>query len=142
MKASFIKPDKMLQLLRDSGVNLPVQEGVQVKGVAEKHNPYYYIQHLFDFERLSEDKKHILMCMSVVPPNGIETTLLGQILKLDNYDVINRLIDNSWLILNKENDVLQLHPVICDVIMNELNPDPEKCCDYVTGLWLLLKRRF
>lgn len=139
MRASFIKPDKMLQMLKASGVNLPVKEGVQMKGAAEKHNSYYYIQHLFELERLSEDKQHILMCMSLVPPNGIEVTLLGQILKLDNYDAINGLIDYSWLIMDKENDILQLHPVIRDVIVNELNPDPENCRDYVTGLWLLLK---
>ncbi len=139
MKASFMKPDKMLQLMKDSGVNLPVKESVKVKGTAEKHNSYYYIRHLFELETLSEDKKHILMCMSIVPPNGIEVTLLGQILKLDNYDVINGLTDNSWLMLDKESDVLQLHPVIRDVIVNELRPDPEKCRDYVTGLWLLMK---
>lgn len=139
MRASFIKPEKMLQLLKDSGVHLPFQECVQMKGAAEKHNSYYYIQHLFELERLSEDKKHIIMCMSLVPPNGIEVTLLGQILKLDNYDVINGLIDYSWFILDKENDILQLYPVIRDVIVNELNPDPENCRDYVTGLWLLMK---
>ena len=139
MRASFIKPEKMLQLLKDSGIHLPLQEGVQMKGTAEKYSSYYHIRQLFRLERLSEDKQHILMYMSLVPPNGIEATLLGQILKLDNYEVINGLIDNSWLVLDKENDVLQLHSIIRDVIVNELKPDPENCRDYVTGLWLLMK---
>ena len=84
MRASFIKPEKMLHLLKDSGVHLPFREGVQMKGAAERHNSYYYIRQHFGIEKLSEDKKHILMCMSLVPPNGIEVTLLGQMLKLDN----------------------------------------------------------
>ena len=89
MKASFIKPDKMLQLLKDSGVKLLVKEGVDVKGTTEKHNSYYYIRQLFKIERLPDEKRYILMCMALVPLKGIAVTLLGQILKLDNYDIIN-----------------------------------------------------
>ena len=139
MKASFIKPGKMLQMLNDTGLNLPLKETIHMRGVTEKHNSYYYIRQLFAFENLSDDKKHILMCMSLIPPNGIDVTLLGQLLNLESYDMVNGLIDNSWLMLDTENDMLQLHPVIRDVIEHELKPDPYNCADYVKSLWSVLK---
>ena len=139
MKASFMTPDRMLRLLKNTGMNLPLKESVQMKGSAEKHNAYYYIRHLFEFESLSDEKKSILMCMSLVPPGGIDVTLLWRILELGSYDAVNSLIDNSWLMLDTESYMLQLHPVICDVISHELKPDPYKCSDYVRGIWLLMK---
>ncbi len=139
MKASFMTPDRMLKLLKNTGMNLPLKESVQMKGSAEKHNSYYYIRQLFECEGLSDEKKRILMCMSLVPPSGVEVTLLGKILELDSYDAVNGLIDNSWLMLDTESYMLQLHPVICDVISHELQPNSLKCRDYVRGVWLLLK---
>jgi tetratricopeptide (TPR) repeat protein len=53
---------------------------------------------------------------------------------MEDYDIVNDMINSSWLIRGGEGNVLQIHPVIADVIRSELKPDTVSCRDYVLAL--------
>lgn len=135
MRASFVKPGKMLELLKGGGTNTNLKERVKREGSAVQHTSFDYIRELFQLSGLSDAEKHILCCMCMVPYTGIEVSLFGEFCGLENYDDINSLLSKSWLMLDDETDILMLHPVIADVIRDQLHPTSLVCKDYVIGLW-------
>ena len=135
MKASFLKPEQMLQRLKSTGLNTQLREKVRREGAEEKRSAFDYISGLFRFSRLTEAEEHILCCMCFVPHQGIRVGDLGDILELEDYDPVNSLITNSWLTLDDESDTLRIHPVICDVVKAQLQPTQENCRDYLHGLY-------
>ncbi len=139
MRASFIKPQKMLALLRDSGINTRLKEKIKREGSPAQHTSFEYIRELFQLSKLSQKEQHILCCMCMVPQIGIEIPLFGEICGLEDYDGINSLLSKSWLMLDEKTDTLILHPVIADVVREQLHPTPLLCQDYVIGLWKKLR---
>lgn len=135
MKASFVKPAKMLTLLKSTGTNTSLKEKVKREGTGQKLTSFDYIRELFQLSGLSEEERHILCCMCMVPYSGMEVSFFGELCGLEDYDVINSLLAKSWLMLNEETDMLMLHPVICDVVKAELHPTPLTCMEYVKELW-------
>jgi tetratricopeptide (TPR) repeat protein len=136
MKASFLKPEKMLERLRSTGTNTHLKEKVKREGSTEKLTGFDYIRQLFSLSGLTEEEKHLLEVMSFMPVSGIEVSLLGEILDLEDFDAVNDLIGKSWLMLDEETEKLQLHPVVADVIREELKPSPLSCKDFVNG-WFI-----
>ena len=140
MKASFLKPEKMLARLRDTGVNMHLKEKVKREGAAEKLTGFDYIRQLFTFSALSDEERHMLEIMALVPVSGVDIHMFGEILDLDDYDVINELIGKSWLILDEGDasdegdEFLRMHPVVRDVVKEELSVSPDSCMDYIDGL--------
>jgi tetratricopeptide (TPR) repeat protein len=139
MKASFLKPEQMLERLRSTGVNTRLKEKVKREGVEEKRTSFDYIRQLFTLSGLSEAERHLLEVLCLVPRSGIPAPQLGQILELEDFDAVNSLVGKSWLSLDEDTDLLQLHPVICDVVKEELKPTLLSCQDYIRGLWLNMK---
>lgn len=135
MRSSFVKPAKMLELLKGTGTNTGLKEKVAREGSAQKLAAFDYIRELFHLSGLDESERHILCCMCMLPYSGIEVSLFGEILELEDFDVINSLLSKSWLMLDENTDTLMLHPVIADVVRDQLKPAPATCQDYVKGLW-------
>ena len=135
MKASFLKPAKMLELLKSTGTNTKLKEKIKREGSHVSLTSFDYIRQLFQLSGLKEEEKHLLCCMCMIPYFGIEVPFLGEILKMEDYDVINELLSKSWLMMDDESDKLMLHPVICDVVKEQLSPTPLSCLDYIMGLW-------
>ncbi len=135
MKASFLRPKKMLEQLERTGVNLGLKEKVKREGEAEKRSGFDFIRRLFTLSGLSDEEKRLLGVMCLVPHSGIPAPLLGEILDLEDFDAVNSLVGKSWLSLDDRTDMLQLHPVVCDVVKAELHPSPLSCIDYVRGLY-------
>lgn len=136
MKASFIKPAKMLERLRRTGVNMHLKEKVKREGSAARQTGYDYIRQLFSFAGLTDPQKHLLCCMCLVPAGGIEVTMLGEIMELEDYDDVNSLINGSWIMPDDNYDILRMHPIIADVVREELKPTAESCKDYIHGLYV------
>lgn len=136
MRASFVKPEKMLALLKESGTNTQLKESLDRK---VKLTSFDYIQQLFKLSSLTEEEKQVLCCMCLVPYTGMDVSLFGEIAELESFDPVNSLLAKSWLMLNEENDFLMLHPVICDVVKAQLNPTPSSCKEFVYGLREVVK---
>lgn len=135
MKASRRRPPEMLELLQRTGTNTSLREKVQRDGAQERLPSFDYIRRMFRLSGLSAAEQHVLGCMTMLPYTGMDIALFARYCKLESYDEINSLLARSWLMLDEETDMLMLHPVICDVVKAELQPTPERCADYITGLW-------
>ncbi len=133
MRASFTPPQKMLEHLREGGMNSGFKETVKRGGNGK--SAFDFIKDLFCLSALNEEEQYIMKCMCMVPFSGIDVNLLGTCLKLKSYDVINDLIAKSWLMLDEETYRLKMHPIICDVTKDQLKPDPISCKQYIIGVW-------
>lgn len=135
MRASFIKPARMLEMLKQTGVNIRLKEKIRREGESEKHSAFDYVRGVFSLSNLSKEECSFLRSMCMVPLTGIQVQDLGTILGLEDYDIINTLIGKSWVILDEADDRIRMHPVIKDVVNAELAPNPESCAAYIQGLY-------
>ena len=135
MKASFLKPSQMLDRLQSAGLNLHLKEKIKKEGSEIGLTSFDYIRSLFQMSGLTEEEQHLLCCMSFVPYSGIDIHALGEILQIDDYDIFNSLIAKSWLHYSEDDDMISLHPVICDVVREELKPTAMGCQDYIHGMY-------
>lgn len=135
MKASRRSPLQMRALLQEKGLNTNLKEKIKREGSDTKGSAYEFITRLFTFSALSPDSEQILRQMAMVPYSGIDIQLFYDICQLDSYDDINDLIAHSWLAFDEETDTLSMHPVIADVVHEQLHPDVKSCEGYIAGLW-------
>lgn len=135
MMASHIPAKKMLNLLQERGIHTQLREKVRYDGHAAVQSAFGYIKDLFRFASLSEDEIYILRNMCMVPPRGLDFSLFSEILDLEDFDAVNSLLRKSWLMTDAESGHLMMHPIICDVVKAELNPDNMSCQEYILGVW-------
>ena len=129
------KPKDMLALLRESGVNTGLKETFQREGENSRNSAFGFIEKLFVLSDLSEECLRLLRYMCLVPYTGIDICLFHDICGLDSYDDLNELIAHSWLMLNEDTDVMNMHPVVYDVVKEQLHPDVHNAKEYIAGLW-------
>ena len=141
--AKYRKPlSEYLGILTKSGLN----SGIKGRLTNEKDGEavtmstvYEHIKALFDFEHLSEPQKYIMVNACLLPLSGLETGVFSDFIGLsgDCLDPdIEDLINSGWIEytdtaesqLTAETKIT-LHPLIGDLVHNELQPDltEEKC---------------
>ncbi|MBR2259966.1 MAG: tetratricopeptide repeat protein [Blautia sp.] len=135
MKASRRKPQDMLSLLKESGVNTRLKEKVHREGTEKGGSSFDFISRLFTTANLSFVQEELLRYMTMVPYTGMDITLFYNICELESYDDLNELIAHSWLMLDEDTDILSMHPVVADVIRETLHPAVENGKTYIAGLW-------
>ena len=133
MRASFTPPAKMLEMLQKEGMNSGAKEVVKRGGSGK--SAFDFIKDLFELSALNEEELYIMKCMCLVPYSGIDVNRLGEYLEMESFDVVNNLIGKSWLMLDEETYFLKMHPIICDVVKEQLKPDQTSCKQYIMGVW-------
>jgi len=131
--ASYMDPDEMLRILQESGTNSGAEEAVERDGKSK--SAFDFIKDLFHLSALSQEEQYILKCMCMVPISGIHIRRLKKYLDLKNLNVVNQLVSKSWLIMERETKFVKLHPIICDVVKDQLKPDQVSCSQYIKGVW-------
>ena len=137
MEASCLSPEEMLELLQTGGMGSGMEEDVERDG--KEKTAFDFIKDLFHLSTLSQEEQYILKCMCLVPVSGIHVRKLKQYLELKNLNVINQLVSKSWLMMEQDTKFVKLHPIICDVVKDQLKPDQISCSQYIKGLWGDLK---
>ncbi len=120
MKVGRVKPEKMLEKLKNGGISESGKEkvGTIKDGNVAMQSTYDHIQKLFDLSGLSEDEQYILANLSLIPFTGVSTELFYEWCELETYDTINNLIAEGWIRWDKAEDEISLHPLISEVIFS------------------------
>ena len=114
MMAGRVKPEKMLEKLKNGGISESGKEKVRIAkdGDFSPHNTYEHIQALFDLSEIDEDEKYVLANLSLIPHTGISAELFCEWCEIEDFDVINNLAIEGWIRWDKEKDYISLHPII------------------------------
>lgn len=127
MNAAHLAPHEMLRRMKTAGIK--ALDSV-VRGPHAEDRPghaYDFIYSLFDLGLLSEESQNIMRNMTVMPQQDVSFGTFCDWTELEDYSVINDLIDRGWIICDVETDILSLHPVIRDIARDRLHPDENNC---------------
>ena len=142
--AKYLKPlSEYLDILKTSGLN----SGIKGRVTNEKDDEsvtmstvYDHIKALFDFDDLNDKQKYIMVNACLLPLSGLEADTFSEFIDLDYFDgtsdrdcldeSIEDLVNSGWIEFADKNEKrlssetkITLHPLVCDIVQNELKPD-------------------
>jgi len=122
MQSRRIGAEKMMQLLREGAAQMR-----QVNGKAADLI-YGRLQQVFQLSALETEQMELLKNLALLPLQGIPVETLYEWCGLDDFDVIDGLIQRSWVVHNPATDEVHLHPLVAQILLQELEKDAA-CCD-------------
>lgn len=129
-----IDPKALLEAFRN--YDLDSINDIQIE--TDKNRTYQYdsilghLKVLFDISGLSSVQKKVLQYLTIVPPDGLDATLFYKMLNSDEQGSIKRLLDRGWLSVDKQTHMLHVHPLIVELISNEVPPDISTFAPFIT----------
>lgn len=88
------------------------------------------IRKVFSMTSLNEKEKSFMRCLSMMPPAGVSQKLFkkwcGEV-----FSARSRLVDLSFVRINSKNRTISLHPIIREIVINELQPGYANCADFI-----------
>ena len=119
MQARRIKPDKMLDMLRAD--NAALKDNGKLADLI-----YGRLKSVFSLSALSDEELFVMKNLSLIPMSGIEVETFSEWCGAD-FDEIDALIDKNWLVHDPVADKIHLHPLVTDLMLEELEKDPDAC---------------
>ena len=86
-----------------------------------------YICQLFREEKLSVEEKTLLLDMSLLPISGVSLNSFMEWCEVTDKKTVEGLIEKSWLQYDPENGIVSMHPLIVEMIKNELGAEMKLC---------------
>lgn len=135
MMAGRVKPEKMLDKLKNGGVSDSGKEKVRTAkdGKLAMQSTYDHIQALFDLSKLDENEKQVLANLALIPHTGISTELFHDLCELEDYECINKLALDGWIRQDKDRDYISLHPLLSELIFHILNNMESLTSKYISN---------
>lgn len=121
MKSGRIRPEAMLELLQNGSVEMKNQSMKAADIIFGR------LRQVFSLAALSEDEIYYLKNLSLMPLQGIKVEKLYKHCNLNNYDINDELVRKSWIIYNSASDEVHLHPLVAELMGEELAKDMSAC---------------
>ena len=122
MQSRRITPEKMLQLLKEGTYQMRQNNAKAADMIFGR------LRHVFQLSALDEHELYLLKNLSLLPLQGIPVETLYDWCAMDDFDVVDGLIRRSWIIHNPATDEVHLHPLVVELLLEELEKDPG-CCN-------------
>ena len=112
---------------------------VQVRSMTQQYAKAAYLffgrlRHVFQLSTLSEEEQYLLKNLSLVSLRGISVETLFDWCDGDDFDLIDDLIRRSWVIHDSVTDEVHLHPLVSELMAEELKGDPMCCEKFLNSL--------
>ena len=91
---------------------------------------YNNIYKLFRFTSLDDNEKYFLRCLSIMPPAGISQRLFKKWID-SGFSSRSHLVDLSLVKIDGETKTIALHPIVREVVLNELKPSYDNCKAFI-----------
>ena len=128
MQASHLAPSAMLDYLRGAPGTAQRRTQMVMDHVME------VMQQIFDLSGLTPEKVSILKNLVLLPVEGVETELFFDLTELEDFMLLDELIDSSFIQYNSISDVISLHPLMADTIVRKNPGFVQDCQVYVDNL--------
>lgn len=122
MQSRRISPEKMNELLKN-GASVMAEQNAKAADLI-----FGRLRQVFQLSTLSEEEQYLLKNLSLVSLRGIPVETLYDWCEMDDFDLIDDLIRRSWVIHDPVADEVHLHPLVSDLMAEELERDP-MCCE-------------
>lgn len=131
MNASFLTGKELLEMYESGSMAGCGME--QVEGRKHTDSAFGHILSLFSMSGLTENDKQILRELSLIGIQGIPAQRFKEWAALNNFNDVNKLINQSW-IRREKGQLISLHPLVCDVVRYELRPDEDNCGEFLAKM--------
>ena len=121
MQSRRINPEKMLQLMKDGTYQMRQSNAKAADMIFGR------LRQVFRLSALEDNEMYLLKNLALLPLQGIPVETLYEWCDLDDFDIVDGLIQRSWIIHNPATDEVHLHPLVVELILEEVVQDPD-CC--------------
>lgn len=128
MQSRRISPEKMSALLKN-GASVMAEQNAKAADLI-----FGRLRQVFKLSTLSEEEQYLLKNLSLVSLRGIPVETLFDWCDADDFDLIDDLIRRSWVIHDPVTDEVHLHPLVSDLMAEELEGDPLCCEKFLNSL--------
>lgn len=128
MKSNRISPEKMLAMLKDSSEELKQKKTKAMDMIFDR------LKQVFAVASLSKEEQDILKNLVLTPLSGIDVETFYEWGGFEDYDLIDELIRKSWVVHDYASDEVHLHPLITDVMTEELKKDMDCCNTFLDSI--------
>ena len=138
MKESWgkVTPTMILEAFRNASISeSSFPEVVSDQNRTYKQEQIYqHLKVLFNLSSMSNEEKQVLSYAVLLPQGGMEAMLFIDCLEKEEQNCLYRLEKKGW-IRRQEGNLLTVHPIICQVCREELEPSDEGCQGFLSNLW-------
>jgi len=137
MKDNDMDLDDIIDILFDDDLHLKEETSVVINSRTQRGSPIEIYEKLYNTAGLTPTEKEILMHLSIVPSVGIRRADLKDFLQLDNNNIINALVESSWVEINAgrgKNTRIWLHSIIREVVQRREEPVFATCKKFFDGI--------
>lgn len=92
------------------------------------------LRQVFRLSSLNEDECYLLKNLSLIPLRGIAVERLYAWCGMEDYDLIDGLIQKNWVIYDPVSDEVHLHPLVTELMLEALGQDPAACEKLICAL--------
>ena len=121
MNSGRIQPEAMLAMLQEGAVKMG-----QTNKLA-KDQVFGSLERIFKIASLTEEEEYVMKNLSLISLQGITVSELYQWCGMEDFEVIDGLISRNWIVYSPETDVVHLHPLIAQLVLQTLERDGESC---------------
>ncbi len=119
MQKKLISIKKMTEIIENDGIT-PKLKGDIPHGFERSDTLYNNIKKIFNLDSLSSEEKQILVNMTLLPIKGFDIEQFAMLSGLEDCEKIMSLAEQSWVFYYPESNCISLHPLIADVVKQEL----------------------
>ena len=133
MKITGISSQEMYERLAENGLSATPEQIRNFKDGSLRNKPALkHLEILFTVFGLSEEQQEILAYFSMIGTTPVTKDHLIALCEFDEDELIevDYAVHSGWIQLY--DDTFQLHPLICEVLLKQLNPD-------IKAVWVLIK---
>ena len=130
--ASRTSSKAILERINEKGLSNAGKERVSLlkDGEHTKKSSFDHVKEIFDISDLSQEETTALFDISLFGYVGDSIVHIYKLLELDSYDVINDLIEKSWINID-ESDYITMHPLVLEVIQENTKEQIKQCFDFL-----------
>lgn len=136
LAAGGLEPDELLHELKLCGLNITDSEDVELYKDGDYHDGLMieHLRILMQISRLNASQSDILKDLSILPISGVYKNYFRNWLQLVSLHDINYLARYGFITDDIENKKISLHPLIQEIIYEELKPCIFNCQTLVNSL--------
>jgi hypothetical protein len=115
--------------MNEKAINERLKEGLDISpetvsvekdGKVIENSVLEIVRTIFTMSSLNDIEKDILRHLALVPPSGIGFKLFKELAGYKKDRDIIRLRDKGWVVMKEDSHIVSLHPLISEVVLNEV----------------------
>ena len=132
MAESRISPARMYEMMTEG---LAQMENANAKAAGKIKEE---LHRFFRLSSFTSEESYIMKNLSLIANSGIPVEMFYELCQMQDFEIIDGLINKSWIIHDVAHDKVHLHPLIGELMQEQLSTDMECCTAYIQNLYNLV----